>query len=238
MNKIKNKREVVLDTETTGLSVEEGHRIIEIGCVEIIDGRITENKFHTYINPQKSIDYGARRIHGLTEDFLSDKPLFSEIAYEFLSFIKDATVIIHNAPFDISFINSEIQRLKRNIKPINKICRIIDTLNIARAKYPGKKNTLDALCKRYGINASGRGLHGALIDSELLAKVYLTITKTEKNLFNKKQQEEIDNKKIISRKHLAFDYKEKTRIVYASKQENDRHIEFLEKIKFKMNGHQ
>lgn len=170
-------RQLFLDTETTGLEPEQGHRIIEIGCVEMIDRRLTGRRYHQYINPDREIDDGAIAVHGITNQFLADKPFFSTIADEFLAFVKDADLIIHNAPFDVGFINYEFKLLKRSdLLPITEYCSIIDTLKMAREKHPGQKNNLDALCRRYEVNNTHRELHGALLDAGILSDVYLRMT--------------------------------------------------------------
>ncbi len=169
-------RQIVLDTETTGLDPLAGHRIIEIGCVELIDRCLTGNRFHAYLNPEREIDRGAMDIHGIDNDFLADKPRFAEIASDFLAFIKDSQVIIHNAPFDTGFINAELNRAGPQFGRIEDHCAIVDTLVLAKHKHPGQRNSLDALCKRYQIDRSRRDLHGALLDAELLASVYLAMT--------------------------------------------------------------
>ena len=169
-------RQIVLDTETTGLEPSQGHRIIEIGCVELINRRLTGNNLHIYINPQREIDAGALQVHGITNDFLADKPLFSAIADTFIDFVKDAELIIHNAPFDIGFLDAELSDLNRGYKPMAEYCEILDTLAMARKKHPGQKNNLDALCKRYFVDNTQRDLHGALLDAEILADVYLIMT--------------------------------------------------------------
>ncbi len=169
-------RQIVLDTETTGLEHAQGHRLIEVGCVELINRRLTGRHYHQYINPQREIDAGAMEVHGITNEFVSDKPTFDLIADAFIEFVSGAELIIHNAPFDIGFINSEFQRLDRGLTPLDKICAITDTLVMARQRHPGQKNNLDALCQRYGIDNSQRDLHGALLDAEILADLYLTMT--------------------------------------------------------------
>lgn len=169
-------RQIVLDTETTGLEPSQGHRIIEIGCVEVINRRLTDNRFHQYINPQRDIDEGAIEVHGITNEFLADKPLFKDIATDFLKFVDGAELVIHNAPFDVGFINHELKALGAAIKRIEDVCGILDTLAMARQMHPGQKNNLDALCKRYEIDNSSRTLHGALLDAEILADVYLAMT--------------------------------------------------------------
>jgi len=169
-------RQIVLDTETTGLEPSQGHRIIEIGCVELINRRLTGNNLHIYINPKREIDAGALEVHGISSDFLADKPLFSDIADTFIDFVKDAELVIHNAPFDIGFLNAELSDLNRGYKSMDEYCKILDTLAMARKKHPGQKNNLDALCKRYFVDNTQRELHGALLDAEILADVYLIMT--------------------------------------------------------------
>ena len=179
-------RQVVLDTETTGLDWSQGHRIIEIGCVEILDRRISKSYFHTYINPSRAIDVGAQQVHGISADFLADKPVFSKIADEFLSYVADAELIIHNAPFDLGFLNAEFEILDKNNSPIDNKCSIFDTLTFAREKHPGQRNSLDALCKRYNVDNQNRIVHGALLDANLLAEVYLAMTGGKRPCSSKK----------------------------------------------------
>ena len=169
-------RQIALDTETTGISTDEGHRIIEIGCIEIENRRITGNEFHCYLNPEREIDEGATRVHGLTLEKLSNEPLFKEVAKDFLNFVSGAELIIHNAAFDVGFLNNEISLLEWDENSIEDHALVMDTLKMAREMHPGKKNSLDALCTRYEIDRSMRQVHGALIDADLLAKVYLAMT--------------------------------------------------------------
>ena len=169
-------RQIVLDTETTGLETSQGHRIIEIGCVELVNRKLTGNHYHQYINPHREIDQGAIEVHGITSDFLSDKPAFESIAAAFLEFVQGAELIIHNAPFDLGFLNSELQRLPKSETTVESLCSVIDTLVVARSKHPGQRNSLDALCQRYEVDNSQRDLHGALLDAEILADVYLAMT--------------------------------------------------------------
>ena len=169
-------RQIALDTETTGISTDEGHRIIEIGCIEIENRRITGNEFHCYLNPEREIDEGATRVHGLTLEKLSNEPLFKEVAKDFLNFVSGAELIIHNAAFDVGFLNKEISLLEWDENSIEDHALVMDTLKMAREMHPGKKNSLDALCTRYEIDRSMRQVHGALIDADLLAKVYLAMT--------------------------------------------------------------
>ncbi len=175
-------RQIILDTETTGIGTELGHRVIEIGCVELIERKLTGKHFHAYINPQRGVDEGAFRVHGISNEFLQDKPLFSDILSEFLQFIGGAELIIHNAPFDVGFLNSEFRHVKWK-KKLEEYCSILDTLVLAREKHPGQRNSLDALCKRYDIDNSNRQLHGALLDAEILAFVYLAMTGGQGSLF-------------------------------------------------------
>jgi len=170
------KRQVVLDTETTGLSTADDHRIIEIGCVELINRRATGETFHQYINPQRDIDAGAQEVHGISSEFLADKPKFAEVAADFMQFIAGAELIIHNAAFDVGFLNHELAKLSQKADRVQDVASVLDTLKLARDKHPGQKNNLDALCRRYDIDNSNRELHGALLDSEILADVYLAMT--------------------------------------------------------------
>ena len=174
-------RQVVLDTETTGIDPKQGHRIIEIGCVEMIDRKLTKRHFHVYINPDREVEEEAFRVHGISNEFLADKPRFHEIAQEFFDFIKGAELIIHNAPFDIGFMDHEFAKLGGYPKTA-EVCGVFDSLVFARKKHPGQKNNLDILCKRYGIDNSHRELHGALLDAEILADVYLLMTGGQTNL--------------------------------------------------------
>lgn len=169
-------RQIVLDTETTGLEPQNGHRIIEIGCVEIVNRRLTGNHFHQYLQPDREIDPAAAEVHGITEEFLRDKPRFGDVAVDFLAFVSGAELIIHNAAFDVGFINHELRIWNSSHPPLETLCTVTDTLGMARKLHPGQKNNLDALCKRYSIDNSQRTLHGALLDAEILADVYLAMT--------------------------------------------------------------
>ncbi|SFM56002.1 DNA polymerase III subunit epsilon [Marinobacter zhejiangensis] len=168
-------RQIVLDTETTGIDPNDGHRIIEIGCVELIERQLTGRHYHVYINPEREVEAEAISVHGITNEFLADKPLFKDIVEEFFDFIKGAELVIHNAAFDVGFMDAEFARL-RPVRKTADHCGIVDSLAIAREKHPGQKNNLDALCKRYGVDNSSRELHGALLDAEILADVYLLLT--------------------------------------------------------------
>jgi DNA polymerase-3 subunit epsilon len=174
-------RQIILDTETTGLEPEQGHRIIEIACVEIINRRFTQQTFHRYLNPERDIDPAAQQVHGLTFDFLQDKPRFVDVVDEFMRFIDGAELIIHNAAFDVAFLNAELARLSRG--PVTGHCHIVtDTLRMAKDLHPGKRNGLDALCERYEVDNSRRTLHGALLDAELLGEVFLAMTRGQESL--------------------------------------------------------
>lgn len=174
-------RQIILDTETTGLSPALGHRIIEVGAVEMINRRLTGNHFHCYVNPEREIDAGAQQVHGIALEFLQDKPKFGDVVQEFLRFVERGELVIHNAPFDVGFLDHELALLSLN--PINTCCAgVIDTLKLAKELHPGQKNNLDALCKRYGVDNSNRTLHGALLDAELLAEVYLAMTRGQESL--------------------------------------------------------
>ena len=179
-------RQIILDTETTGRDISDEHRIIEIGCLELIDRRLTQKHFHCYLNPGRDSDAGALAVHGLTSEFLQDKPSFVSIVDEFIAFIKGAELIIHNAPFDLAFIDHEIKLTYKNYKNITQYCSILDTLPLARQLHPGQRNSLDALCKRYQVDNSKRERHGALLDAELLARVYLAMTGGQTTLFDDK----------------------------------------------------
>ena len=169
-------RQIVLDTETTGLEPAEGHRIIEIGCVEVINRRLTGNNYHRYLQPDREIDDAAIEVHGITNEFLADKPRFNDVAQEFLEYIKGAELVIHNAAFDVGFMDYEFAKLGNTSVKTADICKITDTLAMAKKIFPGKRNNLDVLCERYGIDNSHRTLHGALLDAEILADVFLLMT--------------------------------------------------------------
>jgi DNA polymerase III subunit epsilon len=175
-------RQIVLDTETTGLDPKQGNRIIEIGCVEIVNRKITENTYHQYIQPDRESEEGAFEVHGISTEFLADKPRFADIVEDFMKFINGAELIIHNAPFDLGFLDHELSMLDPVWGKVSDHCQVIDSLIMARKKHPGQKNNLDALCKRYEVNNARRELHGALLDSELLAEVYLRLTGGQETL--------------------------------------------------------
>lgn len=216
-------RQIVLDTETTGLEPSQGHRIIEIGCVEISNRRLTNNRFHQYINPQREIDEGAVEVHGITNEFLDDKPLFKDIAGDFLAFVDGAELIIHNAPFDVGFINNELKLLGSPIARIEEPCSILDTLSMARQLHPGQKNNLDALCKRYEVNNSSRTLHGALLDAEILADVYLAMTggQVHLSLGGRESTNQAGHSADVTRKPV--ERSQKLRIITATEHETAEH---------------
>jgi len=224
-------RQIVLDTETTGLETSQDHRIIEIGCVELVGRKLTGRHYHQYVNPQRKVDVGAMEVHGITDQFLEDKPLFETVAREFLEFVDGADLVIHNAPFDVGFINHEIAKLNGAYQAIESGCRIIDTLALARQKHPGQKNNLDALCKRYGVDNSQRDLHGALLDAEILADVYLLMTGGQVNL-NISGQQASDGGQDNSNSgiHRLAQGRQPLRVVTASQEEVELHQQKLEAI--------
>ncbi|NRA20077.1 MAG: DNA polymerase III subunit epsilon [Oceanospirillaceae bacterium] len=225
-------RQIILDTETTGLEPSQGHNVIEIGCVEMIKRRLTGNNYHQYIKPDRDSDEEAIRIHGITNEFLADKPKFRDITADFLEYIRGAELIIHNAPFDIGFLNAELKRNGCDEK-VEDICSIVDSLALARRKHPGQKNNLNALCRRYGIDNSHRELHGALLDSEILADVYLLLTGGQTNLLLAEETGS-DNGDISIRKltntasHLA--------VIMPSEQESAAHADFVVLLDKKTEG--
>lgn len=224
-------RQIVLDTETTGLEISQDHRIIEIGCVEMVNRKLTGRHYHQYINPQRNVDEGAMEVHGITDQFLADKPLFESIAADFLEFVDGADLIIHNAPFDLGFIKHEIAKLPNKIASIEKECKIIDTLALARQKHPGQKNNLDALCKRYGVDNSQRDLHGALLDAEILADVYLLMTGGQVNL-NINDQSAADTGELNQASTIRRLVKDRPalRVIEANEHEISRHQAKLDAI--------
>lgn len=226
-------RQIILDTETTGIDPKQGHRIIEIGCVEMIDRKLTGNHYHVYINPQRVVEQEAINVHGITNEFLADKPVFQTIADDFLAFIRDAELIIHNAPFDIGFINHEFSLLHRGLASVEKYCGVIDTLVLARKKHPGQKNNLDALCKRYFIDNSSRTLHGALLDSEILAEVYLAMTGGQTALSLSSGEEAAGEQEAGSTIRRLGTDKPALRVIAASNAELENHQRKLEQIQKK-----
>ena len=175
-------RQIILDTETTGLEAAAGHRVIEIGLVELVNRRPTGRVFHRYLNPERPVDEAAQEVHGLSDAFLKDQPKFAAVADEFLEFVTGAELLAHNAVFDMSFLEAELARLNPQPSPLARLCKVVDTLKLAKEKHPGQRNSLDALCKRYGVDNSNRDLHGALLDARLLADVYLAMTGGQSSL--------------------------------------------------------
>ncbi len=221
-------RQIVLDTETTGLEPKDGHRIIEIGCVELERRRLTRNNYHQYLQPDREIDAGAVEVHGITNEFLADKPRFADIAEDFLSYIKGAELIIHNAPFDVGFINHELRLLGSGYGQLEEYCSVLDTLVVARKLHPGQRNSLDALCKRYQVDNSQRDLHGALLDAEILADVYLLMTggQTKLALSSEEQQAGSGKKSDEGLRRLA-ENRPALKVLRASEEERHRHDERL-----------
>lgn len=222
-------RQIILDTETTGREHHLGHRVIEIGCLELINRKITGNFYHQYINPERDSEAGALAVHGLTQEFLMDHPLFAEIAAPFLEFIKGAQLIIHNAPFDIGFLDSELARHKKAHRKITDHCSVLDTLVLARQMHPGQRNSLDALCKRYNVNNSHRELHGALLDAELLAKVYLAMTGGQTSLLREEQSTDQQTKAVQAISQANFIHK-KIAVIKATSEELNAHQDRLNAI--------
>ena len=222
-------RIVVLDTETTGLNPQEGHRIIEIGCVELVKRRLTGKRFHVYINPERIIDEGAIAVHGITNQFLDDKPLFEQIVEDFIAFIRGAELVIHNAPFDVGFINHEFSRLNNQAGTVTDYSEVFDTLAYARKKHPGQRNSLDALCKRYGIDNSHRDLHGALLDAEILADVFLFMTGGQSSLLDEGQSEMDESSKNADVKRVFAD-RPALKVIRCNDEELTAHQQRLEAI--------
>ncbi len=222
-------RQIVLDTETTGLDPSQGHKIIEIGCVELVNRRLTGRHYHQYINPEREVEAGAIEVHGITNEMLADKPVFSAIADEFLDFVKGAELIIHNAPFDVGFLDSELTQLGRGLPVIKDICGVIDTLIMARQKHPGQRNSLDALCQRYYVDNSQRDLHGALLDAEILADVYLAMTGGQTNLALSAEAEQGQQQGAMDFQRLPAD-RPPLRVLMATEAELSAHREQLDII--------
>jgi len=221
-------RQVVLDTETTGLETTQDHRIIEIGCVELVNRRLTGRHYHQYINPEREIDDGAMEVHGISNEFLADKPVFAGIAEEFLAFIEGAELVIHNAPFDVGFMDHEFGKLDGYGRTAD-YCSVVDTLVMARQRHPGQKNNLDALCKRYDVDNSQRDLHGALLDAEILADVYLMMTGGQVDLGFGGQSQRGGGSSEETIRRLASD-RRPLRVVRASADELEAHKQHLARI--------
>lgn len=225
-------RQIVLDTETTGMDPATGDRIVEIGCVEMVDRMLTGNHFHVYINPERDMPVEAFNVHGLSEEFLSDKPVFATIAQDFANYIDGGELIIHNAAFDMKFLDHELEKV--GLKSLTSQCSVIDSLKVARDMYPGQRNSLDALCKRLGIDNSKRTLHGALLDSEILAQVYLAMTGGQDSLFGGDVVEEnvIEvSQELLEAVETQDVSSDKTRVIHANAEELSAHDAFIAKFK-------
>lgn len=221
-------RQVVLDTETTGLDPAQGHRVIEIGCVEIVNRKLTNKHFHCYLNPDREIDAAAIEVHGITSAFLADKPRFYQLEQEFLDFVRGAELVIHNAPFDIGFLDAELARSDAGNQQMSAHCGVLDSLLLAREKHPGQRNNLDALCKRYGIDNTQRTLHGALLDAEILADLYLVMTSGQRDLLLGDEDNEADESSRASRRGQVA--RPSLRVVSASAEEITAHEQRLQEI--------
>ncbi len=220
-------RQIVLDTETTGIDPLQGHRIIEIGCVELVDRKLTGNHYHVYINPERVVEEEAISVHGITNEFLADKPRFAEIAEGFKEFIAGSELVIHNAAFDVGFINHEFALLRPALPKVEAICGVLDTLAMARKKHPGQKNNLDALCKRYGIDNSHRDLHGALLDAEILADVYLLLSGGQTALSLDAEGE--GGSQVSGVRRLSAD-RARLRVITPAADELEAHEAYLDKL--------
>lgn len=223
-------RQIVLDTETTGLEPAEGHRIIEIGCVEVVERRLTGNNYHQYLQPGREIDPGAVEVHGITNEFLADKPRFDAVADDFLAYIRGAELVIHNAPFDVGFLNAELARLSPPPGEIETLCGVLDSLVMARRQHPGQRNSLDALCKRYRIDNSNRDLHGALLDAELLADVYLAMTGGQVSLVLGGLEAEPSVGEVVAEVRSLASDRPPTRVIRADEEELAAHLRTLDGI--------
>ncbi len=230
-------RQVVLDTETTGLEPRQGHRIIEIGCVELVNRRLTGKRYHQYINPDREVDEGALEVHGISNEFLADKPRFADIVDDFIQFIRGAELVIHNAPFDVGFIDHELTLLGQQQNHVENICKVLDTLVLARKMHPGQKNNLDALCKRYDIDNSQRDLHGALLDAEILADTYLAMTggQTALSLGGMADSNDLEQSTAVSQPRPLQVETSRLKVLRASDEELALHQARLESID-KMSG--
>ncbi len=225
-------RQIVLDTETTGLETTQDHRIIEIGCVELVDRKITGRRYHQYINPTRQIDEAAIAVHGITNEFLEDKPTFEVIFRDFIDFLNGSDLVIHNAPFDIGFLNHEIEKLGAGSDPIDQKCHVIDTLILAKEKHPGQRNNIDALCQRYSVDNSQREFHGALLDAEILADIYLLMSGGQVSLDI--DETPLSNPKLDGRNKLSertVNARPKLTVLTPSEDEVRLHQEKLELIK-------
>ncbi len=221
-------RQIVLDTETTGLDPKEGHRIIEIGCVELVNRQLTGNDYHQYLQPDRLIDEGAMKVHGITNEYLSDKPRMADVADGFLDYVRDTELIIHNAPFDVGFINHEFRLLGAGWKNIESYCQVFDSLEMARRLRPGQRNSLDAVCRAYEVDNSNRELHGALLDARILAEVYLAMTGGQVSL--SLGGDDVDMKGMASRTIQKLDKKVSLRVIQADADESAEHEAMLRLI--------
>lgn len=228
------ERQVVLDTETTGLEHRQGHRIIEIGCVELVNRKLTGNNYHIYLNPEREIDQGAIEVHGITNEFLADKPFFADIYQGMVDYLKGAELIIHNAAFDVGFLDAELAKISDETPKINDICAVHDTLLQARKMFPGQRNDLDSLCRRYEINNSHRELHGALLDAEILADVYLAMTGGQRLL--SLDANNASNNDANQTKHRVDFSELSLPVVQPTEQEQQKHDEWVERLNEKVEG--
>ncbi len=224
-----SRRQIVLDTETTGLEPSQGHKIIEIGCVEMINRRLTGNNYHQYLQPDRAIDEGAQAVHGISNEFLADKPRFADIVKDFIEYLDGAELIIHNAPFDVGFIDHEFKLSGAEYGKVSTYCSVIDTLVMARKMRPGKKNNLDILCKEYEVNNAHRELHGALLDAELLSEVYLRMTGGQSMLSLDSEEASTSQSGAFVIKKLSADRKP-IKIIQASVEERQAHQVIVEKM--------
>ena len=230
----KYERQIVLDTETTGLEHRQGHRIIEIGCVELINRKLTGNNYHQYINPDREIDQGAMEVHGITNEFLADKPFFGDISQGMMDYLSGAELIIHNAAFDVGFLDAELERLDPGLVKIGQVCGVHDTLLQARKMFPGQRNDLDSLCRRFEINNSHRELHGALLDAEILADVYLAMTGGQASLSLEALARDL-NENSTSQQKVNFSELDLP-LVEPSSEEQQNHVEWLARLDEKADG--
>lgn len=220
-------RQIILDTETTGLRVEDGHRMIEIGCLEMVNRRLTGKHFHYYMNPGREVEAGAQAVHGISNEFLKDKPTFASLASQLVEFISGSELIIHNAPFDLSFLNYELSLLGK-FKLVTDYCQVVDTLVMARQMHAGQRNSLDALCKRYGVDNTKREWHGALLDAHLLAEVYLAMTGGQGSFFEQHQQR--DSHSHAGDSEFAPLKSHKINVILATDEEKADHQKYLQKL--------
>ena len=222
-------RQIVLDTETTGLEPKQGHRIIEIGCVELVGRKLTGNNYHQYLQPDRESDEAALEVHGITTEFLQDKPRFADAVDGFLEYIRGAELIIHNAPFDVGFLDNELRMAGAQLGSISTYCSVIDTLVMARRMRPGQKNNLDALCKHFDVKNTHRELHGALLDSEILAEVYLRMTGGQVTLILDSEQEEAKSGVVVEQRRLSSD-RERLSVLKADDSELSAHQDIIKNM--------